>query len=76
MLKVLKIQIEDANKRKRDKNSYRAYKKGQSLRQKDYVEVFGKDVGKALFRQERDAKETIRQSRAKDQQTDHFKVFI
>tara|TARA_B100000945_G_scaffold23848_1_gene16790 strand:- start:150 stop:1160 length:1011 start_codon:yes stop_codon:yes gene_type:complete len=70
----LKIEVEDANKRKRDKNSYRAYKRGQSLREKDYVEVFGKDVGKPIFRQERDAKETIRQSRAKDQQTDHFKA--
>jgi len=69
----LKIEIEDADKRKRDKNSYRAYKRGQSLRQKDYVEVFGEDVGKPIFRQERDAKETIRKSRTKNQQTDHIK---
>lgn len=69
----LSMEIEPAERHKRDRGSYRASIKKQAVRKKDYIEVFGKEVGEPLWKEERDKKHSIKKSKSDLQHTDHFK---
>ena len=69
----MQIQLEQSDSRDRDRVSYRATLREQDLRQKDYVEVFGEEIGKPLFRQERDSKHAIKKTKKKTEHVDHIK---